>query len=94
MKKLGSKPHVLLAVGSLALALTSCRESDEQSRFIEPENVAGHLIERGFQPGEAPGTYTDPEGNPISEEEALERTGRSTIRRGFGRFRFGIGFGG
>ena len=91
MKKLGAKPHVLLAVGSFALAMTSCRENAEQARYIEPEKVADHLVEHGFKPGESLGSYNDPEGNPLSEEEALARTGRTTIRRGFGRFLFSGG---
>ena len=91
MKKVGAKPLVLLAAGSFAMALTSCRENSEQNRYIEPEKVADHLIEHGFKPSEAPGSYNDPEGNPISEEEALVRTGRTTIRRGFGRFLFTVG---
>lgn len=88
MNKSGSHPRVLLALGSLALALTSCREIDGRNRDIEPEKVADHLVQHGFRVGATPGTFVDTEGNALPEEEALARTGRTTIRRGFGRFLF------
>ena len=59
-KKFSSKPQLLLAFGSLALAMTSCRESSEQNRYVEPKKAAEHLMESGYRPGETPGSYVDP----------------------------------
>jgi hypothetical protein len=93
MKKLGSKPQILLAAGSLALALTACRDGDNHPRTISPEEVDNYLTERGYRSGATPGSYIDPDGNPVSDEEAIARVRRATIRRGFGWFGIGLGGG-
>jgi hypothetical protein len=95
MKKMGARPHILFVVGSLALALTACSDGNNTTlTYINPESVTEFLTGQGYAPTETPGSYTSPDGTLVSEEEALRRTGRRTIRRGFGRIFFGVGFGG
>ncbi len=93
MKKLGGQPPILFAAGSLALALTACRDTDDANRTITPEEVTAHLTERGYQAGPTPGTFIDPNGMPVTEEDAIARVRRATIRRGFGFLTFGVGGG-
>ena len=93
MKKLGTKPQILLvAAGALALSLTGCSDTADSSQVQTPEEKNSLLVENGFRPGPTPGSYLDPDGNPVSEEEALEQV-RRTTRRGFGRFGIWIGGG-
>jgi hypothetical protein len=92
-KRQGPKPYILVvAAGSLALTLTACKDNSDAAS-LRAEQISSYLVQNGFRTGPTPGFYFDPEGNLISEEEALNRTGR-TIRRGFGRFGVGVVYGG